>query len=189
VWSSETFTEDLAAVLDLADIIVGHNVDSFDLKKINAQLWLEGKPEPSPYKTVDTLKVLRSRMGLESNTLQSACDRAGIVTKVDKYDIEVARAAVAGDVKAQRRIKRYNCGDVAAGEALYERLLPWVKGHPHVNISAAELTCPRCGSKNLQRMPKDYLAVQIEYAAYRCSDCTGMLRAAHTRRIANTRPI
>jgi hypothetical protein len=188
VWGSEDMAADIGEQLDWAEIVVGHNVDAFDLKKINAQLWLEDKPVPTTYKTVDTLKILRSRMGLESNTLQSACDRAGIQTKVDHYDPTIARAAVSGDIKAQRRIERYNKGDIAATEALYNRLRPWIANHPHVLPDSATPRCHVCGSDRLERAGT-YTAQVNEYAAYRCQNCGANLRAGLVRRVATTRGI
>ncbi len=187
-WGASDLTEDLAEQLDKADIVVGHNVDQFDLKKINAMLLLNGRRPPSSFKTIDTLKVLRSRMGLESNTLRSACDRLGIKTKVDHYDPDVAKAAVDGDVAAQRRIERYNKGDIAATEALYEALRPWISTHPPVVADSEGLRCRACGSDRFERTGS-YLADVNEYAEYACQDCGAPFRAGHVRRVTRTRGV
>ena len=44
-------------VLDGADLIVGHNIDKFDIRKMNTRFLVHGLPPPSPYKTCDTLKL------------------------------------------------------------------------------------------------------------------------------------
>lgn len=44
--------EELAKVLDEADVVVAHNGRKFDVKKINTRFLLHGIPIPSPYKVV-----------------------------------------------------------------------------------------------------------------------------------------
>ena len=51
----------LRTLLDMADIVVAHNGDKFDIKKVNTRLLKHGIKQPSPYKSVDTLKIAKSR--------------------------------------------------------------------------------------------------------------------------------
>jgi hypothetical protein len=172
---------------DEAAIVVGHNLQGFDTKKLESEWWLMGLPTPSPYKTVDTLKVARSTMGMESNTLDAICKRAGIVSKTDRYDVEVARAACAGDKKAQKQIKAYNVGDIHATTALYLSLRGRIPGHPHIGeINVEERRCNQCGSGNLQRNGVTR-AVVIDYVLYRCGDCGANVKGTKHSRQAATR--
>ena len=41
-------------LLDECDVVIGHNLDKFDIRKINARLLYHGLGPPSPYKTIDT---------------------------------------------------------------------------------------------------------------------------------------
>src|SRR6516164_8969462 len=50
---------DIWELLDETDIVVAHNGDKFDLPKINTRLLQHKNVPPSPYKTVDTLKIAR----------------------------------------------------------------------------------------------------------------------------------
>lgn len=175
-------------VYDQADIVIGHNVAAFDTKHL-ATGWLEmGLKPPSPFKIVDTLKEARKRFGNESKTLASMCDRLGIDTKTDKYEVDVARAAVAGDKAAQRKLKAYNVGDIVASEALYDALRPWMGTHPHSRIGTADdrLTCPNCWGDNLERNGTK-LAQQITYVLYRCRDCGANVQGTRHSRAATTR--
>lgn len=172
-----------------AHVVIGHNLDSFDTKKLKAEWALMGLTAPAPWKSVDTLKVARREFGFESNTLASLTTRFGITSKNDRYDVEVARAALDGDVKAQRRITRYCKGDVVANEGLYLAQQGWNPTHPHMGVLVDdEKRCPQCMSTNLERRG-NYLANLIEYARYRCLDCGGWLRASHERRMANVRGV
>ena len=50
-------------LLEKADVVIGHNVERFDLRKLNARFKYHGINPPTPYQTIDTLK--HSRRNLE----------------------------------------------------------------------------------------------------------------------------
>jgi hypothetical protein len=185
----EQMLRDVWNAYDTADIVVGHNLQGFDTKKLQSEWWLLGLPMPSPFKTIDTLKAARSVMGMESNTLDAICKRAGIVAKTDRYNVEVARAACDGDKAAQRKIKSYNVGDIHATEALLNALRGWIPNHPHMGaLSESENRCPQCGSTDLAENGT-YLAVQIRYKQWRCNNCGGNLRSTHHSRASSVRGV
>lgn len=159
---------------DKADITVGHNSKSFDEKHLNTGWRDLGMPPPSPSKAIDTLSSARARFGDESKTLDALCHRIGLTGKSDRYDVEVARAACAGDKAAQKKIRAYNVGDIDATEALYVTLLPWIRSHPHVSPNAGVDThlCPRCASPSVRRNGTWTVYVN-RYLAYTCDDCGG----------------
>jgi hypothetical protein len=171
---------------DQADIVVGHNLAGFDTKKLRGA-WLEhGLPEPTPFKTIDTLKVGRE-FGFESNTLDALCQRLGIPAKTDRYNVEVARAACAGNVTAQRRITRYNKGDIVATEGLYDYFRGHMPSHPHIAPAGVDPTCNQCGSTELTLSAKPHRAQALAYPLYRCDNCGANVRLnRHDRRIAST---
>lgn len=177
---------------DQADIVYGHNVDRFDTKNLKAEWLVLGLQKPSPFKIVDTLKVARAEFGFESNTLASLTQRLGIDTKTDKYDVATARAALAGDVKAQKKLRAYNVGDIAASEALVDRMRGWVPNHPHVasQNGPEDLRCNQCGSPRLTRQAKPTTAVLLRYSLYRCDDCGGQVRGSVALgRVGSTRGV
>lgn len=176
-------------VYDRADLIQGHNAAAFDTKKLKGEWALLHLRPPSPFKVYDTLKVARTELGMDSNKLDSLNKRFGIRAKTDKYSIAVARAACEGDEKMQRRLQRYNVGDISASEGLADFLRPWAKTHPHVGAPTDKLTCNRCGSAKLELQAKRYRAVVLDYAMYRCLNCGGHVRAGHVARAASTRGV
>jgi hypothetical protein len=160
---------------DDADIVYGHNVKGFDGKKLNTDWRDAGLPQPRPVRFVDTLTECRRVFGDESMTLAALTQRMGIETKTDKYEVTMARAAVAGDVKAQRRLERYNRGDIAASEALVDRLRGWIN-HPNLAVfTEEEHACSNCGSPELKRDGWNHTA-QTKYAQYRCQNCGAVVR-------------
>lgn len=166
----EQMLRDAWKAYDEADIIVGHNIQAFDTKHLNTGWRDLGLTPPSPFKHVDTLRQAQRVFGDESKQLVALTTRLGIPTKTDKYDVATAKAAVAGDKKAQRKLAAYNKGDIIASEALYLRLLPWMQGHPHhalYNLDDADC-CARCGrSDALERRGYAYTPLG-KYQQYVC---------------------
>lgn len=174
---------------DKAQIVIGHNIDGFDTKKLKTAWAQMGLTPPSPFKSVDTLKVARREFGAESNTLDALCKRFGIVAKTDRYDHEVARAACAGNRAAQRQLKGYNIGDIPATKGLYDFERPWHASHPHSTeaIGDGRLTCNSCWRDDLLT-PNGYkLANQILYRLYRCTSCGANVQGTRHSRAAMTR--
>lgn len=176
-------------VYDRADLVQGHNVDVFDSRKLTGEWAMLGLTEPSPWRAYDTLKVARRYLGMESNTLDSLCDRFGLARKQGKYSIETARLALAGDKKAQAEIKSYACGDVPASEGLADFLRPFHKSHPHLTLPGDDRVCNRCGSTDLTLMPKRWRANVQDYALLKCNNCGGHVRAGYVARVAQTRGV
>jgi hypothetical protein len=185
----ETMLRRIWAAYDKAQLVVGHNVDAFDTKKLKSE-WLDlGMTPPSPFKSVDTLKVARREFGYESNTLDALCQRLGISAKTDRYEVAVARAACAGDKTAQARLKGYNCGDIAASVGLYDVLRPWHPTHPHSVVATLgdEPSCNSCWNADNNLHPNGFkLANQILYRLYRC-DCGANVQGTRHSRAAITR--
>lgn len=193
-WSEpnyESFVGRLWEVIDQSDVIIGHNIRAFDHKHLRSMFALHGMMEPTPCKIVDTLLTARREFGLESNTLDSLCQRFGIPAKTDKYDIEVARAALDGDVKMQRKLERYNKGDIAASEGLADVLRPWDRTHPIIGTFGDDKACVHCGSQDLHLLEgKRQRAVVLDYALFRCESCGGLNKPTHAvARAANMRGV
>lgn len=187
---TQTFAEVMWQAMDQADIVVGHNARRFDVKHLNTLFRDHGLRPPSPFKTIDTLTSARAAFGDESMTLDALCTRLGIARKTDKYDPVVARNACEGDAAAQRRIAKYNKGDIVATAGLYTALLPWIKGHPHVAPVAGldEPTCPRCASTQVARNGIYSPAVYV-YAMYTCNTCGGAFKAEYQHRGPSVRAL
>lgn len=158
------------AVYDEADVIVGHNIAAFDTRKLQGG-WAElGLGKPSPWRHFDTLQVARKELGFEANHLATLTQRFGIRTKTDKYSIAMAEAAVAGDVKQQRRIMTYCKGDIDASTDLFDYLRPWGSLNFAAYSDDEERRCRSCESTNVQR--RGYARkLKGTYPRYQCQDC------------------
>lgn len=122
-WDDSAILQRLHDLMDASEIIAGHNVDAFDFKRINTRFMLHGIPPITGKKTIDTLKIARAKLSLESNKLDWIEHRIGLLGK-DKITNADWLAAMAGDSATLSRIKQYNIGDVTQGKRVLEWLLP-----------------------------------------------------------------
>lgn len=169
---------DLHMLMSEADFIIAHNGDKFDIKKINARLIMQGYPPPSPYKTIDTLKMAKKSFAFTSNKLEYLTSKLCSNKKLShgKYPgYKLWKGCLAGDVEAWEEMKRYNVMDVISLEELYLKLRPWFPTHP-VMFEPEEgesHTCPKCGGQHLQKRGK-YISKQgVSYQRYQCQSCFG----------------
>jgi len=170
----------LHGILSEADLLIHHNGDSFDLPIFKTRALIHGLPPLPPIKTVDTLKVARKEFGFDSNKLGELAKRLGIPLKAD-IGIAVWEAIDAGDIKAMRKMERYNVQDVVVQEAVYKKLLPSITNHPNMALltGATVPVCPNCGSIHIQkRGSKRYHATTLSYQQYSCMTCGSWSRGS-----------
>ena len=142
-------------MLDKADIVVAHNGKKFDLPVIIGRGVVHGYKPPSPYFVVDTVEVARKELRLVSNSLANLCEELKLPLKSShkKYPgFDLWVECLKGTDDAWKELKEYNIADVVSLEALYLRLLPYMKSHPNITRTAflEEMYCPKCGSAHLQ---------------------------------------
>ena len=163
----------LHRLMDEADIIVAHNGDAFDIKKINSRLIVNGFDKPSPFKTVDTLKVARRAFKFDSSKLDNIGRYLSEGRKIPNTGADLWRGCVDGDLKSWATMRRYGKQDTALLERVYHRLRSWAPNHPDLNLYKAyqdRVGCPTCGSEHVQRRG---VAVKLKskYYRFQCRDC------------------
>lgn len=140
-----------------------HN--SFDAKKINARLIINGLMPLKPVAQIDTKKVAKRYFNFPSNKLQYLGDHFGLGGKHETGGYDLWRSCMAGDMKAWAKMIKYNKRDVELLEKVYWKLKPWVQGLYDYNDG-----CPACGGINFQhRGFKAYKGGQRQ--RYQCRDC------------------
>ena len=165
-----------------ADIIIGHNLDNADVPWLKGDLYFprvghKHRPQLAPlppFKTVDTLKVLRRefKSGAAFKSLDAVCQIVGIPSKTDHYDRDAMERAVAGSDEDRERLVDYCGGDVIATQWLYDWLRPHIKNHPALFIDGQSKldTCRACGGET-KPIAKRYLADVFTYTVQRCTTC------------------
>ena len=174
------FLKNVHQLMSQADIIVGHNVDQADVPWLAGDLFIEGGLPPlPPFKTVDTLKVLRRQFksGAPFKSLDAFCQIAGIPAKTDRYDRQAMERAVNKSIEDRERLTAYCSGDVIATQGLYDFLRPFITNHPALFVDGKDhlTTCHRCGN-DTKPIPRRYVANVLTYAMRRCTVCGGHSR-------------
>ena len=168
-------TAAILKLLDEADIVVGHNAQKFDMKKINAYAALNGLEPPSPYRVVDTMLIAKKHFAFERNTLEylSSVLCSSQKSAHKKFNgFELWSECIKGNEEAWKEMKHYNIQDVRVTEELYLILRPWAKGHPSVNVLAnsTKYKCVACASTNLAKNGYS-LTNTSKFQRYKCGDC------------------
>jgi hypothetical protein len=132
----------LRDLLDDADIVIWQNGDSFDYGEINNRLIEHEIEPPSPYKTIDTVKMARKHFRFFTNKL--AHMTAKFCKKYKKQDHKMFPGfsmwdeCMKGNIKAWNCMKEYNKFDVLSLEELFLVLAKYAKGD--AKIAAAMRT-------------------------------------------------
>jgi hypothetical protein len=162
-------------LMDEADAIVGQNSKQFDEKKLNARFILNGMQPPSPYKSIDTKLIAKSKFSFTSNKLEYLSEALNKQYKKLKHSefegFELWKECLKGNMKAWECMKTYNIHDVLATEELYLKLRPWSKDFNvhHYNDTPIHDSCNNCGG-HVQKRGFHYTAGG-KYQYYRCVDC------------------
>lgn len=162
----------LQKLFDEADIVVGHNSDTFDNKKLQARMMIHGLNPPSPYMQIDTKKVAKRYGAFTSNKLADLAKDLGIARKGETGGFETWKGCMAGDPKAWAKMKEYNKQDVVVLEELYLRLRPWITNHPNLGLidRGDPDSCENCSGTSLNKRGTRYTN-RRRYHRLRCNSC------------------
>lgn len=171
--------EDLWALFNEADIIVAHNGDKFDIKKIKTRMLTHIMKPPAPFRTVDTLKICKREFAFASNRLDAIAHALLGEGKIDTGGMQLWIDCIKGDPEAWAHMLEYNKRDVDILERVYKQIRAWDRSHPNVAImnSDSAPACNVCASTDLS--PLDALVptnVSL-FHAYECNNCGHVLRS------------
>ena len=184
----KTFLKRVHRLMADADIIIGHNLDRADVPWLKGDFYFPRIGHPHrpdlpvlpPFKTVDTLKILRKEMGSGApfKSLDAVLKILGHPGKTDTYDREAMERAVAGSVEDQVRETDYCEGDVVATQWLYDWERPHIKNHPALFVDGehAMNVCNRCGESDTLPCAKRYVANVLTYTMLKCAKCQSYRR-------------
>jgi RNase_H superfamily len=161
---------DIWKLLDIADVVIAHNGDRFDLRKSNARFISHGLRPPSPYKSVDTLKIARRHFKFDSNRLDDLGSYLGVGRKLPHTGKHLWLGCMNGDKRAWTTMRRYNRQDVALLERVYLKLRPWSSAHPNLNLYTRASACQVCQSPKIARNGRRALRTGYRQQ-FRCQSC------------------
>jgi len=138
--------KELWKLFDEADMLVAHNGNRFDFKKVCSRFISYGLTSPSPYKTVDTRLVSRRYFGFNSNKLDDLGEYLGVGRKVKHEGFDLWLRCLSGDERAWKTMEKYNKQDVALLEKIYLKMRPYMVTYHKLVFDG---TCQHCGSTDV----------------------------------------
>lgn len=176
-------TKALGEAVSKADVIVHHNGNRFDIKKLNARLIFHGLPPVPPVPMVDTLREVKKIAAFSSNRLDYL---AKVLVGEGKMHTEPGLwlKALKGNKPAIKKMVDYNKVDVIRLEQVYNKLRPYFKSHPHIGAMSQldkNHSCPKCGSTNLRKNGFRYTATGLKKQEVQCTNCHSYHRIPITK--------
>lgn len=169
--NDEALVKELWKLFDKAEVIIAHNGDTFDIKKTNGRFLKYGLEPPTPYKTIDTLKIARKYFKLDSNKLDDLGDYLKIGRKIRTGGFDLWLDCIKGDMKAWKHMTDYNKQDVILLEKVYYKLRGWNKSSPNMNLILNKIfNCPNCGSEYTNKRGYETTRVAT-YQRWNCLNC------------------
>lgn len=184
--SEKQVVKKLVNAINSADIIVAHNGDKFDIKKLRTRVIMLDLPVLSNVVAIDTLKVVKKHFKFTSNRLDYVAKALGMEGKSSTSEGLWMRALV-GDKAALKEMEEYNRQDIVVLKNLYLKLRPYIDNHPSVarlNNTHISGGCQACGSISVHRHDKQISKKHL-YARYRCQECGHVFKGEILKEIGN----
>ena len=157
-------------LLDEADIIIGHNIDRFDTRKLNARFIDNDIKPPSPFRSIDTLKISRKEFAFVSYKQDFLTKHFKLEEKL-KTEFQLWVDCMHGDQARLDEMAEYNRYDVMGLEQVYFKLRPYIKNHPNLGVLMDMDVCPNCGCEYLDETDSVYFTTANKFPVYRCQGC------------------
>lgn len=162
--------ESMWKLLNEADIVIAHNGDRFDLRKLNWRFINNEMDPPTPYRSIDTLKIARKEFAAPSYKLDFLTKNFGLHTKLTT-DFQLWVDCMDGDKDRLSEMNTYNEQDVIALEDVYLKIRPYIKNHPNLGVLSDMDVCTNCGSERMEETDSVYLTSSNKFIVYRCNGC------------------
>jgi hypothetical protein len=174
IGDDKKIVQEIVKLLDEADVVVGQNSDRFDLKKINSRIEIHKLQPPSDFRTVDTLKIAKSKFGFTSNKLgyvSSIVNEKHRKLSHGRYPgNHLWLQCLAGNEKAWKEMELYNKKDVLTTEEYFKKLDKW---HNKINynvFSGSMINKCSCGSTKFIKFGYAFTN-KARHQRYRCTEC------------------
>lgn len=163
----------LVPVLAESDEIIYQNGDRFDLPWFRTRCLFHGLMPLPNYKTLDTLKIARSKFYFNSNRLDYIAKFLGLGGKI-KTEFNLWKDVVLDKCpEALAKMVEYCGHDVVLLEQVYNRLMLTTKPKTHAGVmnGGDKWYCPHCGSNNISFVKTRVSAAGTIAYDMKCEDC------------------
>lgn len=165
--SDRGLVKEFSRIYNSAQVVVGHYSTRFDTPYINARLLYHNLPPLGPVRHIDTWRISRDKLRLNSNRLNTIGEFFEFPSKTPVHGPHWVRAT-AGNPRSLHYIERHCIRDIEVLEATYLKLRGLMQNHPsQALITSVEDGCPTCGDTHLS--PRGSLLSQVGIAKrFRC---------------------
>jgi DNA polymerase elongation subunit (family B) len=163
-----------AKILEDADEVVGHNGDRFDIPKFRTRLLLHGVKSMADIKSIDTLKISRSKFKFKSNRLDNIGKELGFGGKKDTGGIQLWHDIIQrNSKKAMSDMIAYCKRDVELLEKVFVKLEGFAAHKTHVGVfmGKGKCSCPYCGEKDSRVKDRRISAAGMVKVILQCNVC------------------
>jgi DNA polymerase III epsilon subunit-like protein len=173
-----------------ADLLIGQNIDKFDIKKLNARLIYHRLPPLPLIPTIDTLKEIRRVAKFTSHRLDFLGKQLAGHGKLDNPG-DLWHKCMEGDAAALKHMVKYNKIDVVRTEELYEIIKPYINSGVHMGVlnKNGKVSCKNCGSPELKKNGIRYTATGMVRQEYQCKTCGSYMKLPITKKEAVQRKL
>ena len=167
--------------LGKADILVGHNIDRFDIPKLNTRFYYHGLPPLPKVRTLDTLKMAKRAFKFSSNRLDYIAQYGKDAGEGKMNTTQgLWLKALQGDEEAIKEMVEYNKQDIVISEDVMLKLRPFDQSPTNLSVYmkdgvAGSPHCPKCNSNSIQKRGYSYTTAG-KFQRYQCQNCGGWSR-------------
>lgn len=164
----------LRELIEAADILVGHNIQKFDRRVINASAVANGEKPIGKSRILDTMLICKKHFNFPSYSLEYLTSRLCPEFKKMKSKVfighELWRECDRRNPEAWKEMRLYNCADVRATEALWNVIEPF-DSSINFNVYTDNPQGKDCKCGGEFRANGRYVAGLMVKQRYRCSQC------------------
>ncbi len=177
-----------------ADIVIAHNGNKFDIKKLNTRFILTGLKPPTQYRKIDTLRVAKGSFAFSSNRLDYLGKMIENKQKIET-NFKLWTDCLEGKQDALDKMMKYNLMDVELLEDVYLELRAWIRPHPNMGLYLeadsrhGAFACPNCGKMHDPKKVQwngVYSTNISQFRTFRCDGerCGAIIRTRNSHKVA-----
>lgn len=179
---SEQVVEEFDKIIKQADITIGKNSDSFDLKHINTHRLLAGLPGMPEWamNTDDLQKQMRKHFYLPSYSLEYFAELIGLGGKDEMKFDDWIKIVEENDRKSLKKMIKYCNRDCDITRKAWFKILPHITPKFNMSVFNEVVSCRTCGSKNIKKNGTMQQG-RTKYQNYFCNEHGGYAGRAPVR--------
>ena len=162
-------------ILEIADEVIAHNGDRFDVKWLRTRCLIHRLPFPTYVKSLDTLKKVKSMFNFQSNKLDYIASVLGFGNKVPTGGMQLwDKIILEKDGKALEKMVNYCNHDVVLLQDVFGAIQPYIKPNTHVALHTGgeKYDCPSCGGSDIVYKKSVITSKGTIQRQMECKECT-----------------